>query len=150
MAKSKHKIPTTQLTIATAKATTPTAKATTPTAKAKMPTAGAGKVPHPKPYDYEIELNPQGHKIEQFYIRFGTTKRKGNYTWVTTMDMGPVKITRNGRKTVGKVRLDDSQIPRSAESPSPKSFCYQALCEIKNKHGETELLMTKPTLFHRR
>ena len=92
----------------------------------------------PKQDGYEIVLDPRASEVKQIWVRFGTLDAKRNPKWDRTMDMGPVAFNKRQKKAVAMVH--DDQLPAPADS-----CLYQLLCEIDDKHGHPEILMTKPT-----
>jgi len=96
---------------------------------------------HQKLHDIEIKLKTK-EKVSTVWLRFGRlqTKTKGDYTytWDNARAVGPVKI--NPGKAITVAKLDKDQIPEDA------SHCMM-LCEIYDKHGHLETLMTPPTLI---
>jgi len=109
-------------------------------AKGKQAKGEHKKANRPKQEGYEIVLDSGGDKVKQVWVRFGTLDGNGNHNWVRTMAMERVEINPGKRKTVAIV--DDDQLPAAA------NCCYyQLLCEIDNKQGPPETLMTEPTLL---
>jgi len=88
-----------------------------------------------KQHDLKIQVNSGSDRITQVWVRFGTKVGK-EHQWGTTMAIGPLNIDPGKVQTVAMMDLD--QIPANAK------LC-QVLCEIPNEHGDSEILLGKPT-----